>query len=74
MSLMEKITKVTVQRDGKVPLWVMWLVRSVIVMVWFTHDNIFAPICGRGDGLNERTSELLQESTLKMSHIVRTET
>ena len=53
MSLMETITKSSVQEDGNVSNLVVWLVRTTVYMMWFSHDRLFAPIFGRGDGLRE---------------------
>ena len=53
MSLMEMITKSSVQEDGNVSNLVVWLVRTTVYVMWFTHDRLFAPIFGRGDGLRE---------------------
>ncbi|KAJ8069769.1 hypothetical protein OCU04_000187 [Sclerotinia nivalis] len=53
MGLMEKITNATMSSDGRSPSWVIWLVRSVVLMVWWTHDTFFAPVFGRGDGLGK---------------------
>jgi hypothetical protein len=53
MSLMEKITYATMNKDGYAPKWVILLVRSVVMILWFTHDAFFAPVFGRGDGCTE---------------------
>ena len=53
MRLMEMITKATIRRDGYAPTFVVWLVRFTVVVIWFTHDVFFAPVCGRGDGLDD---------------------
>lgn len=53
MGLMEKITHSTMGNNGRSPFWVIWLVRFVVLMVWWTHDVFFSPIFGRGDGLSK---------------------
>ncbi|MCJ1401063.1 hypothetical protein MMC11_004275 [Xylographa trunciseda] len=53
MSLMEKLTNGTLQADGHVPDFVAWVVRSVVYTIWIFHDYVFAPIFGRGDGMDE---------------------
>ena len=53
MSLMEMITKSSLQDDGNVSNLVVWLVRTTVHVMWFSHDRLFAPIFGRGDGLRE---------------------
>ena len=53
MSVMEKFIKLTLQSDGRAPIFVAWLVRLVVGIMWFSHDFIFAPIFGRGDGLDD---------------------
>lgn len=50
MSIMEKITNATIREDGYAPVFVIWLVRTTMTLIWFTHDIFFAPIFGRGDG------------------------
>lgn len=57
MALMEKLVKGTIQKDGYAPLLVVWLVRSVVMVIWSVHDNVFSPIFGRGDGLTENVLE-----------------
>ena len=57
MGLMEKITNLSLQRDGYAPLAVIWLVRATVYLIWFTHDFFFAPLCGRGDGYTIFDSE-----------------
>ncbi|MCJ1380196.1 hypothetical protein MMC17_003299 [Xylographa soralifera] len=53
MGLMEKITNMTLRRDGYAPPLVIWVSRRTMFLIWFTHDIIFAPLCGRGDGHRE---------------------
>jgi gliotoxin/aspirochlorine biosynthesis gamma-glutamylcyclotransferase len=52
MTLMERITKMTVDKDGdgSAPLAVVRMVRACVVAMWWWHDHIHAPIWGRGDG------------------------
>ena len=59
MNLMEKLVNGTIKEDGNAPFIVVWLVRFVVSVIWSTHDNIFAPVFGRGDGLldNELVTE-----------------
>ena len=49
----EKLTHATMREDGYAPEWVIWLVRLVLSLIWLSHDFVFAPIFGRGDGLAE---------------------
>ncbi len=72
MSLMEKLVNGTIQKDGNAPFIVVWLVRCVVSVMWSTHDNIFAPMFGRGDGLldNELGMEESQSSLLEKTSIV----
>ncbi|KAF4636130.1 hypothetical protein G7Y89_g1952 [Cudoniella acicularis] len=50
MALMEKLTNATILDNGCAPMFVIWLVRAVMHFMWLTHDVLFAPLCGRGDG------------------------
>ncbi|KAF2729069.1 hypothetical protein EJ04DRAFT_516215, partial [Polyplosphaeria fusca] len=50
-SALEKLTKFNLRRDGTSPLWVIFVVRNTILVMWAVHDYIFAPLFGRGDGL-----------------------
>jgi hypothetical protein len=50
MGIMEKITHATTRKDGYAPFVVIWLVRFTMYLIWFTHDYVFAPLFGRGDG------------------------
>ena len=68
MALMEKVTKSNLQPDGNAPAWVVRLVRLVVWMVWLSHDYIFAPIFGRGDGLGSGTA--LTMSTLEKQSLL----
>jgi hypothetical protein len=52
MGLMEKITNETIRDDGYAPPFVIWMVRTTMFLIWFTHDWVFAPLIGRGDGRN----------------------
>jgi hypothetical protein len=54
MVIAEKLTKLTLRSDGSVPMMVKLLVRAVLVIIWAVHDGIFAPIFGRGDGVDDR--------------------
>jgi len=58
MLLMEKLTNVFLQDNGMAPLWVIWLVRGTVTLIWYSHDIIFAPVFGRGDGLGEKNTDL----------------
>jgi hypothetical protein len=53
MGLMENITNATMGEDGCSPTWVIWLVRIVVLLIWWTHDFFFAAVFGRGDGLGD---------------------
>lgn len=50
--LLDKITHNNTGADGNVPAHIVWLVRSVIFVIWLFHDWVFAPVFGRGDGLD----------------------
>lgn len=52
---MEKLTKSSMQKDGNSPRWVIVLVRWIFILMWACHDNIFASMFGRGDGLTVST-------------------
>lgn len=66
MTLMEWITKMTVDRDGdgSAPLPVIRLVRACVIAMWWWHDHIHAPIWGRGDGREDVDSEMKRAATL----------
>lgn len=49
---MESLTKANFQKDGNVPLYIAALVRTVFQIMWISHDYIFAPVFGRGDGVS----------------------
>ncbi|KAF2446657.1 hypothetical protein P171DRAFT_453958 [Karstenula rhodostoma CBS 690.94] len=51
MLFMEIITHQTMKDDGTAPRWVIWLVRSGMMVIWSVHDYLFAPVFGRGDGM-----------------------
>ncbi|OCL06617.1 hypothetical protein AOQ84DRAFT_296658 [Glonium stellatum] len=55
MTLMEKLTKMTVKHSkrGNAPLWVVIVVRAVVISMWWWHDHVHAPFWGRGDGLED---------------------
>jgi len=50
---MERMTKKSIQEDGNAPRWVIMMVRLVMLIMWAVHDLVFAPVFGRGDGLDE---------------------
>ncbi|KAF1998232.1 hypothetical protein P154DRAFT_260091 [Amniculicola lignicola CBS 123094] len=52
MALMEEITTTNIKEDGNAPRWVIAIVRFTVFVIWATHDWIFTPVFGRGDGLN----------------------
>lgn len=60
MILMEKITKRAVRHDerGAAPEIVIWLVRMVVIVMWWYHDHIHAPFWGRGDGLDQAVQQM----------------
>lgn len=58
MMLMEKLTNATLQSNGMAPLLVVWLVRGVVALIWFSHDRMFAPVFGGGDGLDDACRRL----------------
>lgn len=45
--------------SGEAPLWVVGCFQVMMGVMWLTHDMIYAPLFGRGDGL---TSKMPQES------------
>jgi hypothetical protein len=51
-NLLDRITHSNTGKDGNVPPHIVWLVRSVIFVIWFIHDRVFAPLFGSGDGLD----------------------
>lgn len=57
MKLMEKITKASLKwfgdEDGYTPYPIVLLVRLVVMLMWWHHDYIHAPVWGRGDGLDQ---------------------
>lgn len=55
------ITHSNTRSDGRVSESIVWLVRSVIFIIWFVHDWLFAPLFGRGDGLIETVRRTLSE-------------
>lgn len=57
MGWMEKITKGSLREDGYAPMLVIGLVRAVMVLIWVSHDGVFAPVFGRGDGVREGVGE-----------------
>jgi hypothetical protein len=62
-SLLDKITHSNTGEDGNVPAHIVWLVRSVIFMIWFIHDWLFAPLFGRGDGLDQAEYETILDGS-----------
>ncbi|OJJ45962.1 hypothetical protein ASPZODRAFT_17392 [Penicilliopsis zonata CBS 506.65] len=55
ITMMEKTIARTVDLDkgGNAPNWVAVLMRFVVAALWFSHDWVFAPLFGRGDGVDE---------------------
>ena len=57
MALMEKITNLGISfggdEQGNAPAWVVWLVRTLMAIMWWHHDYLHAPLWGRGDGLDQ---------------------
>jgi hypothetical protein len=51
---LERITKANIQDDGTSPQSVILLVRCTMLIIWAVHDFCFAPIFGRGDGLEHK--------------------
>ena len=58
MEGLEKVTKSNLSDQGLAPMWVVLLVRLVLWAIWLTHDWVFAPVFGRGDGLQDDDGEL----------------
>ena len=53
MILLERLVRATVQSNGYAPRSVISLVRLTMKIIWLAHDLVFAPIFGRGDGLDD---------------------
>ncbi|KAI1120238.1 hypothetical protein F5Y10DRAFT_283460 [Nemania abortiva] len=57
IALMENVTRVSLRikgdKQGRAPDVIIWLVRTIMFIMWWDHDNIHAPIWGRGDGLDQ---------------------
>ncbi|KAI0176000.1 hypothetical protein GGR52DRAFT_340157 [Hypoxylon sp. FL1284] len=51
MVLLERITNESIQEDGNAACFVILLVRWTMFVIWATHDYVFTPVFGRGDGL-----------------------
>lgn len=65
MSMMEMIVHGTIQKDGNAPLIVTELVRATMAVIWLAHDRLFAPVFGRGDGLDDqKLDEIRSQSFL----------
>ena len=62
MELLERVTNATMGEDGYVPRVVVWLVRGTIWVIWLVHDVFFAPLVGRGDGLDARLKGRMQDN------------
>ena len=60
MALLEKIAICSIGPDGNAPPCVIWLVRSVMAVIWLVHDWIFAPIFGPGDGSDNEDKRSLK--------------
>ncbi|KAJ3560967.1 hypothetical protein NPX13_g9119 [Xylaria arbuscula] len=56
MTLAERITKLSIawfgDEYGNAPYAIILLIRAVVKAMWWHHDNLHAPIWGRGDGLD----------------------
>ncbi|PVI02652.1 hypothetical protein DM02DRAFT_701132 [Periconia macrospinosa] len=52
MQMLEKLTLKSIGRDGHAQWHVIYLVRFVMCIIWASHDYLFAPLFGRGDGLH----------------------
>jgi hypothetical protein len=50
MSAMESLTKASIREDGTATPIIVNVVRLTLWLIWASHDFIFAPIFGRGDG------------------------
>lgn len=57
MTFAESLTKLTVDWDGhgNVPAFTKFIVRCILLAMWYHHDHVHARIWGRGDGLDEST-------------------
>ena len=54
MALMEWLVRQTVGSNGYAPKPVITFVRFAVRVLWLSHDFLFAPIFGRGDGLKAK--------------------
>ena len=70
MGWMEKITKGSLREDGYAPMLVIGLVRAVMVLIWVSHDGVFAPVFGRGDGGGEGVGEGVGEGEVERSGLL----
>ncbi|KAG9230914.1 gliotoxin biosynthesis protein GliK [Amylocarpus encephaloides] len=61
MNCMERITKKSIGPDGCAPMAVILLVRWVLVAIWLTHDMVFAPFFGRGDGCGRAEGQVARD-------------
>ncbi|KAF1950194.1 hypothetical protein CC80DRAFT_456340 [Byssothecium circinans] len=57
MGNLEKITTRSIGKDGNAQWFIIWLVRGVMHIIWASHDFIFAPVFGRGDGSDQELEE-----------------
>jgi hypothetical protein len=70
MGLMEKITEATIREDGYAPAFVISLVRFTMYLIWFSHDILFAPVFGYGDGQDQQDELLASEKAPLLDRIV----
>lgn len=67
-TLMEKITKASIawenDSNGSAPRAVILVVRSIMQLMWWHHDNVHAPIWGRGDGRQVTVVEYMKEDMM----------
>lgn len=62
----EALTKATVNFDGNgnVPMFAKFVVRLILVAMWWHHDHVHAPIWGRGDGLQNSITGHLEANSI----------
>lgn len=60
MTAAERLTQATarVDRGGYCPRWVQSVVRLILWAMWLHHDSMHARLFGRGDGLDQESSDI----------------
>ncbi|KAF2276641.1 gliotoxin biosynthesis protein GliK [Westerdykella ornata] len=71
MQLLERVTMGSIGDDGYASAFAIWLVRVTMRLIWITHDWLFAPIFGRGDGCTDRSQNVAEpESWLEKRRLL----